>query len=116
MSKKLNEVIWLKTANGKVIPNNENLEKTKDLLNSTGCGFCLAKFTQVTMHLGTGLVHACHHPTAHKIPLEELQNNPKALFNTKHLKKPKKANLTKTPLKKIEKFVEASTCAFGNHS
>jgi hypothetical protein len=86
MSKKLNEVIWLKTANGKVIPNNENLEKTKDLLNSTGCGFCLAKFTQVTMHLGTGLVHACHHPTAHKIPLEELQNNPKALFNTKHLK------------------------------
>lgn len=36
--------------------------------------------------------------------------------NTKHLKKPKKANLTKTPLKKIEKFVEASTCALGNHS
>jgi hypothetical protein len=27
----------------------------------------------------------------------------------KHFKKPKKANLTKTPLRKIEKFVEAST-------
>jgi hypothetical protein len=27
----------------------------------------------------------------------------------KHLNKPKNANLTKTPLKKIEKFVEAST-------
>jgi len=32
----------------------------------------------------------------------------------KHFKRPKKANLTKTPLKKIEKLVEASTWAFGN--
>ena len=28
---------------------------------------------------------------------------------SKHLKSPKKANLTKTPLKNIEKLVEAST-------
>jgi hypothetical protein len=33
----------------------------------------------------------------------------------RHLKRPKKANFTRTPLKKIEKLVEASTCAFGNH-
>lgn len=33
----------------------------------------------------------------------------------RHLKRPKKANLTKTPLKNIEKFVDASTCALGNH-
>ena len=33
----------------------------------------------------------------------------------RHLSKPKKANLTRTPLKKIEKLVEASTCAFGSH-
>jgi hypothetical protein len=33
----------------------------------------------------------------------------------KHFNNPKKANLTKTPLKKIEKLVEASTCALGNH-
>ena len=32
----------------------------------------------------------------------------------RHFKRPKKANLTSTPLKKIEKFVEASTWAFGN--
>ena len=37
------------------------------------------------------------------------------LIVIKHFKRPKKANLTKTPLKKIEKLVEASTCAFGNH-
>jgi len=35
--------------------------------------------------------------------------------SSKHLKSPKKANLTKTPLRKIEKFVEASTCALGSH-
>ena len=34
----------------------------------------------------------------------------------KNLKKPKNANLTSTPLKKIEKFVDASTWALGNHS
>jgi len=33
----------------------------------------------------------------------------------RHFKRPKKANLTKTPLKKMEKLVEASTCALGNH-
>jgi hypothetical protein len=33
---------------------------------------------------------------------------------SKHLKSPKNANFTKTPLKKIEKLVEASTCALGN--
>ena len=32
----------------------------------------------------------------------------------KDLNKPKKANFTKTPLKKIEKLVEASTCALGS--
>lgn len=31
------------------------------------------------------------------------------LMMTKHFIKPKNANLTKTPLKKIEKLVEAST-------
>ena len=32
----------------------------------------------------------------------------------KNFNKPKKANLTKTPLKKIEKLVDASTWASGN--
>jgi hypothetical protein len=32
----------------------------------------------------------------------------------RHLSKPKKANLTSTPLRNIEKLVEASTWAFGN--
>jgi organic radical activating enzyme len=62
-------------------------EETRNELNSTGCGMCLAKWTQVTMHLHNGMTHSCHHPIPHKIPLEELENNPSALHNTKHKKK-----------------------------
>jgi len=61
--------------------------EVKDKLNSVGCGMCLAKWTQVTMHLHNGTTHSCHHPAPHKIPLKELENNPTALHNTKHKKK-----------------------------
>jgi organic radical activating enzyme len=73
--------------------NEQNLNKVKTLLNSTGCGFCLAKFRQVTLHLGTGMTHACHHPSPHKIELDEIKNNPAALFNTKVLKSARKQML-----------------------
>ena len=62
-------------------------EETRNELNSTGCGMCLAKWTQVTMHLHNGMTHSCLHPIPHKIPLDELKNNPSALHNTKHKKK-----------------------------
>lgn len=68
----------------------QNIINVKNLLNSTGEGFCLAKFTQVTLHLGTGLVHSCHHPGPHKIPLDELEKDPNALFNTSILKQARK--------------------------
>ena len=58
----------------------------KEQLDSVGCGFCLAKWTQVTIHLHNGMTHSCHHPTPHKISLEELARNPTALHNTKHKK------------------------------
>ena len=64
----------------------KKFDKTKQVLDSVGCGFCLAKWTQVTMHLQTGLNHSCHHPAVHKIPLEEIKANPKALHNTKFKK------------------------------
>ncbi len=83
----ISTIKWIKTEGGVVDSLPENLSIMTDLLNSTGCGFCLAKFKQVTMHLGTGLVHACHHPTAHKIPLDEIESDPAALFNTSVLKK-----------------------------
>ena len=63
-----------------------HLQDVNNKLNKVGCGFCLAKWTQVTMHLSTGMTHSCHHPSPHKIPLREIQRNPSALHNTRNKK------------------------------
>ena len=91
---KKNDIKLLKDKNGELTSDPSNVENVNKLLNNKGCGFCLAKFTQVTMHLGTGYMHSCHHPKMHKIPLDELQEDYRALFNTKHLKKARKQMLT----------------------
>lgn len=93
MKKKLNDIIWIKNSNDFITNSSENVDNVKNLLDSTGPGFCLAKFTQVTMHLGTGMTHACHHPSPHEIPLNEIENNPAALFNTSVLKQARKEML-----------------------
>jgi organic radical activating enzyme/predicted transposase YbfD/YdcC len=67
--------------------------ETKAKLDKIGCGFCLAKWTQVTMHLGMGMTHSCHHPSPHKVPLTELKRNPTALHNTSFKKKVRKEML-----------------------
>lgn len=59
---------------------------TKDKLDKVGCGFCLAKWTQVTMHLHNGTTHSCHHPVPHKVGLEEIQRNYSALHNSNQKK------------------------------
>lgn len=94
MSKKLSDMNWNIEKSGFFIQTDTgNLDTMRDLLNSTGCGMCLAKFRQVTMHLGTGMTHACHHPRPHKIPLKEIKANPAALFNTNVLKQARKEML-----------------------
>lgn len=55
-------------------------------LNSVSPSFCIAKWKQVTLHLGTGHTHSCHHPTSHQIPLKEIAIDVSALHNT-HYKK-----------------------------
>jgi len=65
----------------------------KEKLDGVGCGFCLAKWSQVTIHLSTGMTHSCHHPSPHKIPLRELELNPSALHNTRFKKKKRKEML-----------------------
>lgn len=64
----------------------DNLQFLKDKLDSKGPGFCLAKWTQVTTHLGSGITHSCHHVGAHKIKLDELEKDPGALHNTEFKK------------------------------
>jgi hypothetical protein len=68
-------------------------QEVKEQLGAVGCGFCLAKWTQVTIHLQIGETHSCHHPGTHKIPLIELQRNPSALHNTKYKKEQRKKML-----------------------
>lgn len=51
-------------------------------LGTVSNSFCLAKWLQVTVHLQTGQTHSCHHPGTHKIPLNEIAENPSALHNT----------------------------------
>ena len=58
----------------------------KDKLNNVGCGMCLAKWTQVTIHLQNGHNHSCHHPRTHKISESEIARNPSALHNTRYKK------------------------------
>ena len=74
----------------KSVIDNPIYTKMRKDLNSVGCGMCLAKWTQVTMHLHLGHTHSCHHPSTHKIPLDELKVNPTALHNTKFKKEKRK--------------------------
>lgn len=60
--------------------------KVKEKLDTISPSFCAAKWKQVTLHLQTGHNHSCHHPTTHKIPLEEIEKDPSALHNTKFKK------------------------------
>lgn len=54
------------------------------IIEKTSCTMCTAKWLQSTIYLMNGFTHSCHHPSSHKIPLEELEGNPGALHNTKH--------------------------------
>lgn len=65
----------------------------KDSLDTISSTFCAAKWKQVTLHLHNGHTHSCHHPTSHKIPLDELKNNPSALHNTRFKKEQRKLML-----------------------
>lgn len=64
-----------------------SLEETKKGLDSISPTLCLAKWNQVTIHLGTGLTHSCHHPSPHKISEVEVAHDPRALHCTMHKKK-----------------------------
>jgi organic radical activating enzyme len=64
----------------------EKFQKIIPILNAVSPSFCLAKWYQLTVYLQNGFNHSCHHPSPHKIPLDELENNYKALHNTQFKK------------------------------
>ena len=78
------------------INNNLNIDRfglTKIELDKISPSMCVAKWNQVTIHLGTGQNHSCHHPTTHKIPLSEIAKSPSALHNTQFKKQQRKLML-----------------------
>ena len=55
-------------------------------LDSISPSFCGAKWYNASIWLNNGMTTSCHHPPAHKIPLEELKKSVKALHNTEYKK------------------------------
>ncbi|NBP58583.1 radical SAM protein, partial [bacterium] len=55
---------------------------------------CTAKWLQTTLYLQNGYNHSCHHPSPHKIPVEEVEKNPSALHNSQ-FKKQQRAKMLK---------------------
>jgi organic radical activating enzyme len=60
------------------------LDDIRSKLNAVSPSFCLAKWTQVTVHLQTGLTHSCHHPVPHRIQLDEIATDPSSLHNSRY--------------------------------
>ena len=69
----------------------ESLQQYRDrVLDSKSKSFCGAKWYNATTWLGSGTTASCHHPPAHKIPLEEVKADYTAIHNTKHKKEMRK--------------------------
>jgi organic radical activating enzyme len=56
-------------------------EKSK-LINAVSPTYCLAKWLQSTILLYNGETHSCHHPSRHKITMDDIKDNPKGIHNT----------------------------------
>lgn len=67
-------------------PNETYQEYRERAINSISPSFCGAKWYNATVWLGSGTNASCHHPPAHKIPLDELKVSYKALHNTNYKK------------------------------
>lgn len=76
------------------VHNINTLEDKRAKINSVSSSFCSAKWLQTTLYLQTGFNHSCHHPSPHKIPVEEVLENPAALHNSK-FKKQQRAKMLK---------------------
>ncbi|NJO62358.1 MAG: radical SAM protein [Richelia sp. RM2_1_2] len=69
------------------------IRDTQDFLAGISPSMCLAKWTQLSLHLQIGHSHSCHHPAAHKIRLDEISEDPANLHNTSFKKLQQQAML-----------------------
>jgi organic radical activating enzyme len=59
-----------------------DLEFRRQILDTKSASFCGAKWYNATIWLGSGMTTSCHHPPAHRIPLEDIRVNPRGIHNT----------------------------------
>ena len=62
------------------------LQYRQRVIDTKSASFCGAKWYNATTWLGSGTTASCHHPPAHKIPIEEVKQNYTAIHNTEHKK------------------------------
>jgi organic radical activating enzyme len=59
-----------------------DIDFKKQVLDSISPSFCGAKWYNATIWLGSGMTTSCHHPPAHQVDINKVQQNPKLLHNT----------------------------------
>ncbi len=68
--------------------NNEtDIEYKRRVIDIKSESFCGAKWYNATIWLGSGMTTSCHHPLPHKVSVEEVQANFRALHNTAQKKR-----------------------------
>ena len=62
--------------------NETDLEYKRRVIDIKSESFCGAKWYNATIWLGSGMTTSCHHPLPHKVEVDDVLKNPKALHNT----------------------------------
>ena len=62
--------------------NESDLEYKRRVIDIKSESFCGAKWYNATIWLGSGMTTSCHHPLPHKVSVEEVNANFRALHNT----------------------------------
>jgi organic radical activating enzyme len=70
-----------------------DLEFKQQVLDTKSESFCAAKWYNATIWLGSGQTTSCHHPPAHPVDINEVQQNPKLLHNTAQKKEDRRKML-----------------------
>lgn len=59
-----------------------DLDYRRRVIDIKSQSFCGAKWYNATIWLGSGMTTSCHHPPAHKVSVDDVRINPKALHNS----------------------------------
>jgi hypothetical protein len=70
-----------------------DLEFKQQVLDPVSSSFCAAKWYNATIWLGSGQTTSCHHPPAHLIDIDKVNNNSRLLHNTDEKKEDRRKML-----------------------